>query len=83
LYNKTFEEVRKEFEDKAFITNFYDENGFLRDTSEIMAKLDQLAQSGGAEGAKWINRFIDGSTKNLDIDKLNSGLSEVGIPKEG
>lgn len=83
LYNKTFEEVRKEFEGKAFITNFYDENGFLRDTSEIMAKLDQLAQSGGAEGAKWISRFIDGSTKNLDIDKLNSGLSEVGIPEEG
>lgn len=82
LYNKNIKDVRAEFEGKAFITDFYDENGFLRQTSDIMAQLDSLAQSGGAEGAKWINRFLEGADKNLNVTKLNDGLSEVGIPQE-
>jgi hypothetical protein len=32
-------------------------------------------------GARWVDRFIDSSSKNLDITKLNAGLDEIGIPE--
>jgi ActR/RegA family two-component response regulator len=36
LYGKEVGEVYTMFEGKAFITNFYDENGFLQETSVIL-----------------------------------------------
>jgi hypothetical protein len=71
LYGKEVSEVYAMFEGKAFITNFYDENGFLQETSVILSQLDKIAQSGGIVGAQWIDRFINSSSKNLDVTKLN------------
>ena len=83
LYNQTFDTVYNDFKNRgALITDFYDENGMLEETAVIMAELDKVAQSGGAEGAQWVKQFIDASTSNLNIDGLNEGLSNVGIPEE-
>ena len=83
LYQQEFDDVYAYFEGRgAVITDFYDENGMLEDTATIMAELDKVAQSGGAEGAQWVKQFIDASTSNLNIDKLNDGLGNVGIPEE-
>ena len=80
LYGKEVSEVYAMFDGKAFITNFYDKNGFLQETSVILSQLDKIAQSGGIVGAQWIDRFINSSSKNLDVTKLNQGLGEIGIP---
>ena len=83
LYQQEFDDVYAYFEGRgAIITDFYDENGLLEETAVIMAELDKVAQSGGAEGAQWVKQFIDGSTSNLNIDKLNEGLGNVGIPED-
>ena len=83
LYQQEFDDVYDYFEYRGtVITDFYDENGILEETAIIMAELDKVAQSGGVEGAQWIKQFIDGSSKNLNIDKLNTGLSNVGIPED-
>jgi hypothetical protein len=71
LYGKEVKEVYTMFEGKAFITDFYDDNGFLQETSVILGQLDKIAQSGGVVGAQWIDRFINTSSKNLDVTKLN------------
>ena len=81
LYGKKFNEVYAMFDGKALITDFYDDNGFLQETSIILGQLDEIAQSGGVVGARWIDRFIDSSSKNLDITKLNAGLDKIGIPE--
>ena len=83
LYNQSFDTVYNDFKNRgALITDFYDENGMLEETAVIIAELDKVAQSGGAEGAKWVEQFIDASTSNLNIDELNEGLGNVGIPEE-
>ena len=86
LYNMKIEDVREDFKNKgAFITDFYDENGLLKETNEIIAQLDTIAQSGGATGAKWINQFTSTSkdgTKIINIDKLNAELARLNIPEE-
>ena len=83
LYNQSFDTVYNDFKNRgALITDFYDENGMLEETAVIIAELDKVAQSGGAEGAKWVKQFIDASTSNLNIDELNEGLGNVGIPEE-
>ena len=83
LYQQEFDDVYAYFDERgAVITDFYDENGMLEDTATIMAELDKVAQSGGAEGAQWVKQFIDASTSNLNIDELNEGLGNVGIPQE-
>lgn len=83
LYNQSFDTVYNDFKNRgALITDFYDENGLLEETTVIMAELDKVAQSGGAEGAQWVKQFIDASTSNLNIDELNEGLGNVGIPEE-
>ena len=83
LYNQSFDTVYNDFKNRgALITDFYDENGLLEETAVIMAELDKVAQSGSVEGAQWVKQFIDASTSNLNIDKLNEGLGNVGIPKE-
>lgn len=83
LYNQSFDTVYNDFKNRgALITDFYDENGMLEETAVIMAELDKVARSGGAEGAQWVKQFIDASTSNLNIDELNEGLGNVGIPEE-
>ena len=83
LYQQEFDDVYAYFDERgAVITDFYDENGMLEETAVIMAELDKISQSGGAEGAQWVKQFIDASTSNLNIDKLNEGLGNVGIPEE-
>ena len=89
LYNKKIEDVRADFENQgAFITDFYDENGLLIQTSEIMKQLDAIAQQGKITGAKWSNQFISiveengQKTKVIDIEKINAELANLNIPEE-
>ena len=89
LYNKKIEDVRADFENQgAFITDFYDENGLLIQTSEIMKQLDTIAQQGKVTGAKWSNQFISiveengQKTKVIDIEKINAELANLNIPEE-
>jgi hypothetical protein len=44
--------------------------------------LDKVAQSSGAEGANWIEQFMDGAEGALDLEGLQEGLSNIGIPDE-
>ena len=82
LYNKSYDEVYSEFHSRgAIITDFYDENGMIQETSVIMSQLDSIAQTGGVIGKKWVDDFVDESGK-LDITKMNEALGEVGIPEE-
>lgn len=84
LYGKKVDEVYAMFDGKALITDFYDDNGFLQETSVILGQLNEIAQSGGVVGARWIDRFIKSTEdgfSSLDIDELNSALGEVGIPE--
>lgn len=89
LYNKKIEDVRADFENQgAFITDFYDENGLLIQTSEIMKQLDTIAQQGKVTGAKWSDQFVSiieengQKTKVIDIEKINAELANLNIPEE-
>ena len=82
LYNQSFDTVYNDFKNRgALITDFYDENGLLEETAVIMAELDKVAQSGGAEGVKWLDQFTKEAGK-INIDEINEALGNVGIPEE-
>ena len=82
LYQQEFDDVYAYFKERgAVITDFYDENGMLEETAVIMAELDKVAQSGGEDGARWVNQFMSQAGSKLNVDGLNKALGDVGIPE--
>ena len=82
LYQQEFDKVYEYFDERgAVITDFYDENGMLEETAIIMAELDKVAQSGGEDGARWVNQFMSQAGSKLNVDGLNKALGDVGIPE--
>ena len=84
IYDRDPGEVAQQFAEEygAIITNLYDEQGQLKTGQALLDELDKVAQSSGAEGANWIDQFMDGAEGALDLEGLQEGLSNIGIPDE-
>ena len=84
-FDQEYEEVRKRFEEKgALVTNFYDENGFLLQSDEMLAELDRVFTSGSKEiGTKWYAGFVDkvDGKALIDYDGMMAALNQLNIPE--
>ena len=88
-YGKTAEEVRKEFEKKgSLISQFYGEDGQIKDTEGIISELNRLAsETSGIKNPDFAEGFTtstwnseDGWTKAVDYDGMMKALSQLNLP---
>ena len=85
LYGKDFEEVRKEFEDNgALISNFYDEDGILKDGKKILQQLNGLFLQNQEYGPGGKKGLIDSYLSGEEFDLTSFKQSEYyqSLPEE-
>ena len=97
LYNEDASEVRnkllqqaKENGEKIAFTDFYDENGQLKDTEGILQEIvnTQIKLSGTTDKVAyttegWIKRFGEGSQESsLRVHELQQELANMGVPDD-
>jgi TP901 family phage tail tape measure protein len=85
----SYDQLKADLEAKgALISNFYDEEGFLRKTSEIVAEAKRVLVSATAdESALWYSDFLKKvDTENkiniLDYDQMQRVMNNLNIPQE-
>ena len=85
MYDVAYDEVASRFEAKgALITHFYDKDGFLLQSSEMIAELERVftSDAGKEAGANWYAGFtseIDGK-QMIDYDGMMAALGQLNIP---
>ena len=88
-YGKTAEEVRKEFEEKgSLISQFYGEDGQIKDTEGIISELNRLAsETTGTENLDFAKGFTDLVFTDedrwaniVDYDGMMQALSQLNLP---
>lgn len=90
---KSYEQLKADLEAKgALITHFYDEDGFLRDTSELVAEAKRVLLADSdytTESARWWGNFLDigkstvGEGINvLDYDRMQQIMASLNIPED-
>ena len=97
LYNEDASEVKnkllqqaKENGEKIAFTDFYDENGQLKDTEGILQEIvnTQIKLSGTTDKVAyttegWIKRFGEGTEKSsLKVHELQQELANMGVPDD-
>ena len=87
-YGKTAKEVRKEFEEKgSLISQFYGEDGQIKDTEGIISELNRLAsETTGIENLDFAKGFTDlAFTEDrwaniVDYDGMMQALEQLNLP---
>ena len=87
-YGEEYKKVEAYFTEKgALITDFYDDEGLLIQSNQLMAELERIftTDAGKAAGAKWYAGFTavtpDGKTV-IDYDGMMSALGQLNLPEE-
>lgn len=93
LYDDEYsDDIQSYFNQNGLITNFYDEDGLLKSTEDIVGELNKVftqdVNIGKEEGeqiaAKWIDGFTtetEGGKKIVDWDQLSQGLENSNVPE--
>ena len=93
LYDDEYsDDIQNYFDQNSLITNFYDEDGLLKSTEDIIGELNRVftqdVNFGKEEGeqiaANWIDGFTsetEGGKKIVDWDQLSQGLADSNVPE--
>lgn len=86
---KSYDDIKKELEEKgALITNFYDEDGMIKSTSEVVKEMKRvLLDDSAQDSALWFSRFLKGTEIKDGINILNfksmqDTLNRLNIPED-
>lgn len=78
LYKKDIDDVRAYFKARgAIVTDFYDKDGILEDTNEIVAQMDKIFDDG--HKGSWGRRQYDSSTGHFRGYQAREDLTNAGI----